>query len=96
MKSIPRTCNASTNMFKHNVRLEDPSDLQGTLKRTWVYEVVNEDTKSLRWKKQRIILSPNPLVKIKLNKLLAAKIFFSVHARKGRLYQNNILGEIFP
>ena len=59
-----------------------------------------------------ILLSPNPLVKIKLNKLLAARIIVSVHALKGRtvslknmkdqlngdiwLYQNNILGEIFP
>ena len=57
-------------------------------------------------------MSPNPLVKIKLNKLLVARIIVSVHARKGRtvrlknmkdqlndniwLYENNILGEIFP
>ena len=47
MKSIPRTCNASTDMFKHNIRVEDHSDLQGTLGRTWTYEVVNGDTKSL-------------------------------------------------
>ena len=57
-------------------------------------------------------MSPNPLVKIKLNKLVVARIIVSVHARKGRtvrlknmksqlnydiwLYQNNILGEILP
>ena len=60
----------------------------------------------------KIVLSPMPLVKIKLNKLLAARIIVSIHAWKGRtvrlknmkdqlndniwLYQNNILGEIFP
>ena len=48
MKSIPHTCNTSTDMFKHNVKLEAHSDLWGTLGRTWTYEVVNEDTKSLR------------------------------------------------
>ena len=112
MKSIPRTCNISTDIFKHNVMLEDHSDLQGTLGRTWKYEVVNEDTKSLRWKIQKILLSPKPLVKIKLNKLLATRIIVSVHARKGRivrlktmrcqlndniwLYQNHIPSEIFP
>ena len=84
IKSIPRTCNTSTDMFKHNFRLEDHSDLQGTLGRTWTYEVVNEDTKSLRWKQQKILLSPNPLVKIKLNKVLAARIIVSVYAQKGR------------
>ena len=47
MKFIPRTCNTSTDMFKHNVRLEDHSDLWGTLGSTWTYEVVNEDTTSL-------------------------------------------------
>ena len=112
MKSIPHTCNASPDMFKHNVRLEDLSDLWGTLGRTWTYIVVNEDAKSLRRKIRKILLSPKPLVKIKLNKLLATRIIVSVHARKGRivwlksmrcqlnddiwLYQNNILGEIFP
>ena len=80
MKSITHTCNASTNMFKHNVRLEDHSDLWGTLGRTCTYEVVNEDTKSLCWKQQKILLSPKPLVKIKLNNLLAARIIVSVHA----------------
>ena len=112
MKYISRTCNASTDMFKHNVRLEDHSNLWGTLGRTWSYEVVNEDTKSLQQNIRKILLSLKPLVKIKLNKLLEARIIVSVHARKGRivrlknmrcqlnddiwLYQNNILGEIFP
>ena len=66
----------------------------------------------MRQKKHRILFSPNPLVKIKLNNLLAARIIISVDARKGRtirlknmkdqlnddiwLYQNNILGENFP
>ena len=112
MKSIPHTYNASTDMFKHNGRLEDHSDLRGTLERTWTYKVVNEDTKSLWRKRRKILLSPMSFVKIKLNKLLAARIIVSVHAPKGRtvrlknmkdqlndniwLYQNNILGEIFP
>ena len=65
-------------MFKHNVRLEDHSNLQGTLGRTWTYEVVNEDTKYLRQKIQKILLTPKPLVKIKLNKLLASRIIVSV------------------
>jgi hypothetical protein len=82
MKSIPRTCNNSTDMFKHNVRLEDHSNLWGTLGRAWTYEDVNDDTKSLWRKQQKILLSPKPLVKIKLNKLLAARIIVSVHARK--------------
>ena len=55
MKSIPRTCNASTDMFKHNVRLEDHSHLRGTLGRTWKYKVVNEDTKSLQRTKYTIV-----------------------------------------
>ena len=46
LKSIPHTCNASTNMFKHDVRMEDHSNLRDTFKRTWNCEVVNEDTKS--------------------------------------------------
>ena len=76
MKFIPCICNASIDMFKHNVRLEYHSDLWGTLGRTC--------TKSLQWKRQKILLSPMPLVKIKLNKLLAARIIVSVHAQKGR------------
>ena len=99
-------------MFKHNVKLEDHFNLRGTLGKTWTYEAVSEDNKSLRCKQRKILLSPKPLVKIKLNKLLAARIIVSVHARKERairlkamrfqlndniwLYQNHILGEIFP
>ena len=82
IKSIPHTLNTSTDMFKHNVILEDHSNLQGTLGRTWTYEFVNEDIKSLRRKRKKILQSPKPLVKIKLNKLLAARIIVSVHARK--------------
>ena len=79
MKSIPHTCNASTDMFKDNVRLEDHSDLRCTLGRTWKYEAINEDIKSLRRKLQKILLSPKPLVKIKINKLLAARMFPSMN-----------------
>jgi hypothetical protein len=50
MKSIPHTCKVSTDMFKYNVRLEDHSNLRGTLGRTWTYEAINEDTRSL-WRK---------------------------------------------
>ena len=82
MKSIPHTLNTSIDMFKHTVRIQDHSDLRDIIERSWTYKTAN--TKSLRRKKQRIILSPNPLVKIKLNKLLAARIIVSVHARKGR------------
>ena len=112
MKSIPHTCNTSTGMFEHNVRLEDHFDLRGIVGKTLTYEVINEDTKSLRCKKWKIQVSPKPLVKIELNKLLASKITISVHAQKWRivrlktmrcqlneeiwLYQNHILGEIFP
>ena len=84
MKSIPHTCNASIDMFKHNVRLEDHSDLRGTLGSTWAYEVVNEDAKSLWWKRRKILLSPKLLVKIKLNKLLVARIIVSIlHENEG-------------
>ena len=112
MKFIPRTCNASIDMFKHYVKIEDHSDLRGRLGRTWTYEVVSEDTKSLWQKRQKILLSPKPLVKIKVNKLLVARIIISVHARKQMvvrlkymtcqlnydiwLSQNHIHGEIFP
>ena len=82
IKSIPRTCNSSTDMFKHNVRIKYHSNLQGTLGRTWTYDAINEDSKYLCWKRQTILLSPKPLVKIKLNKLLATRIIVSVHARK--------------
>ena len=80
MKYIPRTCNTSTDMFKHSVKLEDHSDLWGTLGRTWTYEVVNEDSKSLWQKRRKILLSPKLLVKIKLNKLLVVIIIVSFHA----------------
>ena len=112
MKSIPRICNASTDMFKHNVKIEDYFDVRGMLKMKWTYEVVNEDTKSLRRKRQKILLSQKPLVKIKLNKLLAARVIVSIHALKGWtvilkkircqlnddiwLNQNHIFGEIIP
>ena len=82
MKSIPRTWSASIDMFEHNVRLEDHSNLRGTLGRTWTYESVNEDAKSLWRKRRKILLSPKPLVKIKLKKLLAARIIVSIHAWK--------------
>ena len=84
MKSIPHTFNTSTNMFKHTVRLENHYDLQDIIEKPWTYKTANEDIKSLWWKKHRILLSPNLLVKIKLNKLLATRIIVSVQARKGR------------
>ena len=112
MKYIPHTFNTSTDMFKHIVRLENHSDFRDIIEKPWTYKTGNDDIKSLWRKKHRILFSPNPLVKIKLNKLLAARIIVSIHARKGRtirlknmkdqlndniwLYQNNILGEIFP
>ena len=112
MKSIPHTFNTSTDMFKHIVRLENHSDLRDIIEKPWTYKTANEDIKFVRRKKHRILFSPNPLMKIKLNNLLAARIIISVHARKGRtvrlknmkdqlnddiwLYQNNILGENFP
>ena len=112
MKSIPHTFNNSTDMFKHIIRLENHFDLRDIIEKPWTYKTANEDIKSLRRKKHRILLSPNTLVKIKLDKLLASRIIVLVHARKGRtvrlknmknqlnddiwLYQNNILGENFP
>ena len=80
MKSIPHTFNTNIDMFKHIVRLEIHSDLRDIIEKSWTYKTANEDIKSLRWKKHRILLSPNPLVKIKLNKVLAARISVSVHA----------------
>ena len=112
IKSIPHTFNTSTDMFKHTFKIENHSNLRDIIERSWTYKTTNEDTKYLWQKKQKIQLSPKLLVKIKLNNLLVARIIFSVHARKGRtvrlknmkiqlndeiwLYQNNILGEIFP
>ena len=99
-------------MFKHTAKLENNSDLQDIIEKPWTYKTANEDIKSLWQKKHRILFPPNPLVKIKLNKLLASRIIVSVHAWKGRiarlknmkdqlnddiwLYQNNILGDICP
>lgn len=80
IKSIPHTFNTSTNMFKHNVRLEEHFNLWDKIGMTWTYETANEDTKYLQRKKQKILLSPYPLVKIKLNTLLAARIIVSIHA----------------
>jgi hypothetical protein len=112
LKSIPHTFNTSTDMFKLIVRLENHSNLRDIIEKPWTCKTTNEDIKSLWQKKHRILFSPNLLVKIKLNKLLAARIIVSIHARKGRtvrlknmkdllnddiwLYQNNILGEVFP
>jgi hypothetical protein len=76
MKSIPHTFNTSTDMFKHIVRLENHFDLRDIIEKPWTYKTTNEDIKSLRRKKHRILFSPNPLVKIKLNKLLAALPLF--------------------
>jgi ribonuclease HI len=85
IKSIPHTFNTSIDMFKHIVKLENHFDLQDIIEKPWTYKNSNEDIKYLRRKKHRILLSPNPLVKIKLNKLLASRIIVSVHARKGRI-----------
>ena len=84
MKSIPHTFNTSTDMFKHIVRLENHSDLRDIIEKPWTYKTANEDIKFVRRKKHRILFSPNPLVKIKLNKLLASRIIVSIHAQKGR------------
>ena len=80
LKFIPHTFNTSTDMFKHTVRLENHFDLRDIIEKRWTYKTANEDIKSLRQKKHRILFSPNPLVKIKLNKLLAARIIVSVRA----------------
>ena len=80
IKSIPHTFNTSIDMFKHNVRLVEHSNLRDKIGRTWTYETANEATKSLWWKKQKILLSSNTLVKIEFNKLLVARIIVSVHA----------------
>ena len=63
MKSIPHTFNTSIDRFKHIVSLEDHFDLRDITERPWTYKTANEDIKYLQWKKQMIILSPNPLVK---------------------------------
>ena len=71
------------------VRLENLFDLQDTLIETmnnpsWKYEVVKEYTKSLRQRLQKIYPSLKLLIKMKLNKLLAARGIVSVHAWEGR------------
>ena len=65
MKSIPHKFNISTDMFKHTGKLENHSDLRDIIEKSWTYKTTNEDIKSLRRKKHRILFSPNPLVKIK-------------------------------
>ena len=80
LKSIPHTFNTSTDMFKHIVGLDNHSDLRDIIEKPWTYKTANEDIKSLQRKKHRILFSPNPLVKIKLNKLLEGKIIVLVHA----------------
>ena len=65
--------------------MENHFNLHGTLIQTmnnllWKYEVFKEDTKSLRQGLQKIYPLPKPLVKMKLNKLLAARLVVSVHA----------------
>ena len=71
-------------------RLENHFDLQNAFIKTtnhlsWKYEVVKEDAKSLQQRLQKIYPSPKPLVKMKLNKLLAFRRIVLVHARKGRV-----------
>ena len=65
------------------IRLENIFNLQHThIKEknnpSWKYEEVKKDTKSLQQRSQKLI------VKMKLNKLLVARIIISVHAWKGR------------
>lgn len=72
------------------VRLENHFDLQDTFIKTmnntsWKYEVAKEYTKYLRQRLQKIYPSSKPLVKIKLNKLLAARRIVSVHTLKRRV-----------
>ena len=57
MKSILHTFNTSTDMFKHTIRL----DLRDIIEKPWTYKTANEDIKYLRWKKHRILFSPNLL-----------------------------------
>ena len=69
MKSMPRTCHASTGMFKQNVKIEYHFDVRGTIGRKWTYEDINEDTITLRQKLRKIPLSPKSLLKMKVRKL---------------------------
>ena len=70
MESIPRTCNTSTDMFKHNVRLEDHFEFRGSLGRTWTYEDFDEDTKYLQRKRRKILLSPKAACEDKTKKVI--------------------------
>ena len=70
------------------VRLENLFDLRDTYIKTrnnpsWNYEVIKEDIESLPQMLRNIY--PKPLVKMKLNKLLAARKIISIHAWKGRV-----------
>ena len=71
------------------VKLENHFDLQDKFIKTtnissWKYEVVKNDIEYL-WKRlQNIYASPKPLVKMKLNKLLVARLAVSIHAQNER------------
>jgi hypothetical protein len=56
--------------------LESHFGLQDTFKRT-----INE---SSQWKFRNLYSTPKPVVKMKFNKLLAARMITSIHARRGR------------
>ena len=56
--------------------LENHFGLQDTFKRT-----INE---SSQWKFRKLYSTPKPVVKMKFNKLLAARMITSIHARRGR------------
>ena len=112
MKSIPHTFNTSTDMFKHTVRLENHSDLRDIIKNHGHIKLLTKILNLYGGRNIGYYCHQIRIAKIKLNKLLAARIIVSVHTRKGRaiglknmkcqlnddiwLYQNNILGEIFP
>ena len=57
--------------------LENQFGLQDTFKRT-----MNE---SSQWKLRKLYSAHKPVVKMKLNKLLAAQMITSIHARRGRV-----------
>ena len=57
--------------------LENHFGLQDTFKRT-----INE---SSQWKFRKLYSTPKPFVKMKFNKLLAARMITSIHARRGRV-----------
>jgi hypothetical protein len=56
--------------------LENHFGLQDTFKRT-----INE---SSQWKFRKLYSTPKPVVKMKFNNLLAARMITSIHARRGR------------